>query len=194
MLIEVENTPNPATRKFLPGRTIAPDGAVEFQNDTFQHGDHTRFPPLVYDLFATDYVRSVLIGPDFIAITITQDPAEWSDLAPHILSLLGDHLADGGLLDLQHDAPQIEDESDVQDDPADADIVAQIRELLDTRIRPAVANDGGDIVYRGFRDGTVYLRMKGACSGCPSSTATLQHGVTNLLRHYIPEVIEVRAI
>ena len=131
----------------------------------------------------------MFFGPDFVSVTKAEGSADWSSLKPQILGILVDHFASGAPL-FTGEAPSIE----VHDDPADADIVAQIKELLETRIRPAVANDGGDIIYRGFDKGVVYLQMQGACSGCPSSTATLKGGIENLLKHYVPEVVDVRAV
>lgn len=184
MLIETERTPNPATLKFLPGRPVAVDGTHDFATP-----EVAAISPLAQGLFDLGDVERVFFGPDFITVTKAPGSADWSELKPAILGLIADHFAGGGPLLLQ-DAEQVE----TFDDPADADIVEQIRDLLDTRIRPAVANDGGDIVYRGFQQGVVYLHMQGSCAGCPSSTATLKGGIENLLKYYVPEVVEVRAV
>ncbi len=190
MFIETETTPNPATLKFLPGEQVMAAGTRDFRNE-----DDAAASPLAQALFDLGDVTGVLFGRDFIAVTAAPG-VDWSQLKPQVVALLLDHFITGAPLFAGPDASGIavppEDE-DFGDDPADADIVAQIRELIETRVRPAVANDGGDIVYRGFRDGVVYLTMQGACSGCPSSTATLKNGIESLLKHYVPEVSEVRA-
>jgi Fe-S cluster biogenesis protein NfuA len=185
MFIETERTPNPATLKFLPGRAVTDGASVDFADP-----ETAERSPLAAAIFSLGDVERVLFGGDFVAVTKAPGSADWAELKPQILGVLVDHFASGAPL-MQGDE---EDEVAVHDDPADADIVVQIRELLDTRIRPAVANDGGDIVYRGFDKGVVYLHMRGACSGCPSSTATLKGGIENLLKYYVPEVTEVRAI
>ena len=184
MFIETERTPNPATLKFLPGRALTDGGTVDFP--TPEDADAS---PLARALFELGDVERVFFGADFVSVTKAEGSADWASLKPQILGLLVDHFASGAPLF----AGAGEDEA-IHDDPADADIVAQIRELIDTRIRPAVANDGGDIIYRGFDKGVVYLRMQGACSGCPSSTATLKGGIESLLKHYVPEVVDVRAV
>lgn len=184
MLIETEPTPNPSTLMFRPDRPLLSGAAREFGGWAAAEGS-----PLAKALFALGDVERVLIGADFVSVTKAPGSADWQHLKADVLGVIADHLASG--------APAVTDaaeDEDVSDDPADADIVAQIRELLDSRVRPAVAGDGGDIVYRGFSKGVVSLRMKGACSGCPSSTATLKHGIENLLRYYVPEVTEVRAV
>jgi Fe-S cluster biogenesis protein NfuA len=191
MLIETENTPNPATVKFLPGRAVMGTGTRDFASP-----EEAEASPLADALFGLGDVTGVFFGSDFISVTIAPG-AEWSDVKPEILSILLDHFSANMPLFAPGSAAGIAvpaEEDDFSDDPEDAEIVAQIRELIDTRVRPAVANDGGDIVYRGFDKGTVYLRMHGACSGCPSSTATLKNGIEQLLKHYVPEVTEVRAI
>ncbi|KUR76874.1 NifU family protein [Novosphingobium sp. FSW06-99] len=189
MFIETETTPNPATLKFLPGEVVMTTGTREFTSD-----EEAAVSPLAQGLFALGDVTGVLFGRDFVAVTIAPG-SEWSDAKPQVLAVLLDHfvtqtpLFAGGVADFA-----VPDDNDgVDDDPADADIVDQIKDLIETRVRPAVANDGGDIIYRGFRDGVVFLRMQGACSGCPSSTATLKNGIEALLKHYVPEVNEVRA-
>ena len=189
MFIETETTPNPATLKFLPGEVVMTTGTREFTSD-----EEAAVSPLAQGLFALGDVTGVLFGRDFVAVTIAPG-SEWSDAKPQVLAVLLDHfvtqtpLFAGGIADFA-----VPDDNDgVDDDPADADIVDQIKDLIETRVRPAVANDGGDIIYRGFRDGVVFLRMQGACSGCPSSTATLKNGIEALLKHYVPEVNEVRA-
>ncbi|MBS0475509.1 MAG: NifU family protein [Proteobacteria bacterium] len=190
MFIETETTPNPATLKFLPGEQVMDIGTREFRND-----DEAAASPLAAALFDLGDVTGVFFGRDFISVTAAPG-ADWSALKPQVVALLLDHFVTATPLFHPGSAAGIvvpgEDEG-FDDDPADADIVAQIRELIETRVRPAVANDGGDIIYRGFRDGVVYLVMQGACSGCPSSTATLKNGIESLLKHYVPEVTEVRA-
>ena len=191
MLIETEPTPNPATLKFLPGRTVMDAGTRDFATP-----EEAEASPLAEALFGLGDVTGVFFGRDFISVTAAPG-VSWSDLKPDVLGLLLDHFSaamplfkPGGAADFAVPAAGAE----YGDDPADADIVAQIRELIDTRVRPAVANDGGDIVYRGFDQGKVYLQMQGACSGCPSSTATLKNGIEQLLKYYVPEVTEVRAV
>lgn len=189
MFIETETTPNPATLKFLPGQEVMPAGTREFLNE-----DEAAASPLASTLFDLGDVTGVFYGRDFISVTAAPG-VDWSSLKPQVIGLLLDHFVTGTPLFAAASAGfnvPAEDE-DFGDDPADADVVAQIRELIETRVRPAVANDGGDIVYRGFREGVVFLSMQGACSGCPSSTATLKNGIESLLKHYVPEVTEVRA-
>jgi Fe-S cluster biogenesis protein NfuA len=191
MFIETETTPNPSALKFLPGRQVMPAGTREFAVP-----ESAGASPLAEALFDTGEVTNVFFGSDFVAVTAAPG-VDWSQLKPQVVATLLDHFVSGAPLFTGGSASGIavpaEDAFAVDDDPADADIVAQINELLETRIRPAVANDGGDIIYRGYRDGVVHLQMQGACSGCPSSTATLKHGIEGLLKHYIPEVTEVRA-
>jgi Fe-S cluster biogenesis protein NfuA len=191
MFIETETTPNPAALKFLPGRQVMPAGTREFTDP-----EAAEASPLAQALFDTGEVTNVFLGGDFVSVTAAPG-ADWSQLKPQVVSVLLDHFVSGAPLFVGGGAGGIavpaEESLTVEEDPADADIVAQIHELLESRIRPAVANDGGDIVYRGYRDGIVHLQMQGACSGCPSSTATLKHGIEGLLKHYIPEVTEVRA-
>ncbi len=191
MLIETETTPNPATVKFIPGRVVMGMGTRDFATP-----EEAEASPLASALFGLGDVTGVFFGGDFISVTIAPG-AQWSDVKPEILSILLDHFSANMPLFTPGSAGEIfipEEEEQFADDPADAEIVAQIRDLIDTRVRPAVANDGGDIVYRGFDRGTVYLRMQGACSGCPSSTATLKNGIEQLLKHYVPEVTDVRAV
>ncbi|GLV25492.1 NifU family protein [Sphingobium sp. Cam5-1] len=191
MLIETEPTPNPATVKFIPGRVVMGMGTRDFATP-----EEAEASPLADALFGLGDVTGVFFGGDFISVTIAPG-AQWSDVKPDILSILLEHFSANMPLFTPGSAGEIfipEEEEEFTDDPADAEIVAQIRDLIDTRVRPAVANDGGDIVYRGFERGTVYLRMQGACSGCPSSSATLKNGIEQLLKHYVPEVTEVRAV
>ena len=190
MFIETETTPNPATLKFLPGEVVMATGTREFTSD-----EQAAVSPLAQSLFALGDVTGVFFGREFVSVTIAPGAA-WSDAKPQVLAVLLDHfvtqtpLFAAGVADF---AVPGEDDDAPADDPADADIIDQIKDLIETRVRPAVANDGGDIIYRGFRDGVVYLRMQGACSGYPSSTATLKNGIESLLKHYVPEVSEVRA-
>lgn len=184
MRIETETTPNPATLKFLPGGPVSPAGSVDFADP-----ESAAISPLATQLFQLGDVERVHFGADFISVTKAPGSAEWLTLKPEVLGLILDHYASGA--PLLHTAAA---EAETFDDPEDADIVAQIKELIDARVRPAVANDGGDIIYRGFQKGVVYLHMQGSCAGCPSSTATLKGGIENLLRYYVPEVVEVRAV
>lgn len=191
MLIETELTPNPATIKFLPGRPVMSAGTRDFATP-----EEAEASPLADALFGLGDVTGVFFGGDFISVTIAPG-TEWQDVKPDILSILLDHYSANMPLFAPGSAGDIivpADEDILTDDPEDIEIVAQIRDLIDTRVRPAVANDGGDIIYRGFDKGTVYLKMQGACSGCPSSTATLKNGIEQLLKHYVPEVTEVRAV
>ncbi len=189
MFIETETTPNPATLKFLPGETVMQSGTREFASP-----EAAEASPLAEALFGTGEVTGVFFGSDFVSVTAAPC-ADWSMLKPQVVSVLLDHFISKAPLFHPGNAASIAvpAEEAIDDDPADAEIVAQIRELIESRVRPAVAGDGGDIQYRGFRDGVVFLTMHGACSGCPSSTATLKHGIEGLLKHYVPEVTEVRA-
>lgn len=192
MFIETETTPNPASLKFLPGREVMSAGTREFATP-----EAAEASPLAQAIFDTGEVVNVFFGADFVSVTAAPG-VNWSDLKPQVVAILLDHFVSEAPLFAGGDASgiSIPDEDTalmVEEDPADADIVSQINELLETRIRPAVAGDGGDIAYRGFKDGIVYLTLQGACSGCPSSTATLKHGIEGLLKHYVPEVVEVRA-
>ena len=191
MFIETETTPNPASLKFLPGQQVMASGTREFASP-----EAAEASPLAQAVFDTGEVVNVFFGSDFISVTAAPG-VSWTDLKPQVVSILLDHFVSEAPLFTGGSAAGIsvpeEESMVVEDDPAHADIIAQIHELLETRIRPAVAGDGGDIAYRGFKDGIVYLTMQGACSGCPSSTATLKHGIEGLLKHYVPEVVEVRA-
>ncbi len=194
MLIETERTPNPATLKFLPGRQVMTAGTRDFANP-----EEAEASPLAEALFTLGDVTGVFFGSNFISVTIAPG-SEWSDVKTDVLAILLDHFTAeiplfkiGTAAAIQVPSEQ-EQEAILSDDPEDAEIVAQIRDLIDTRVRPAVANDGGDIIYRGFDKGKVYLQMQGACSGCPSSTATLKNGIESLLKHYVPEVTEVLSV
>ena len=186
MFIQTEATPNPATLKFLPGRVVMPEGT--FEAKTPESGAAS---PLAQRLFAVPGVTGVFFGYDFI--TVTKADGEWQHLKPAILGAVMEHFMSGAPV-LRDAADGLDDDGEEFFDPEDAGTVATIKELLETRIRPAVAGDGGDITFRGYRDGIVYLVMKGACSGCPSSTATLKHGIQNLMRHFLPDVREVQAV
>ncbi|MFL6858690.1 MAG: NifU family protein [Allosphingosinicella sp.] len=191
MLIQTEPTPNPSTLKFLPGERVMDAGTRDFATP-----EEAEASPLAEAIFAAGDVEGVFFGRDFISVTAAPG-ADWARLKPEVLSVLLDHFAGGAPLFRPAGAGGIAVDAadeDYGEDPADADIVAQIRELIETRVRPAVAQDGGDIVYRGFRGGRVYLAMHGACSGCPSSTMTLKHGIESLLKHYVPEVEAVEAV
>jgi Fe-S cluster biogenesis protein NfuA len=187
MFIQTEATPNPATLKFIPGRIVLDSGTMEFSNR-----DSANRSPLAARLFEVPGITGVFFGSDFV--TVTKAAGDWQQLKPAILGAIMEHYMSGAPL-LADGSAANDDEADEADEffnEADADTVAQIKDLIETRVRPAVANDGGDITFRGFKDGVVYLNMKGACAGCPSSTATLQHGIQNLLRHFVPDVVEVR--
>ena len=186
MFIQTEATPNPATLKFLPGRAVMPDGTLDLRDVA----DAER-SPLAQRLFGVSGVSGVFLGSDFI--TVTKSDGEWPHLKPAILGAIMEHFMSGAPVLAAGSAADVIEEGEFFD-PADAETVETIKDLLETRIRPAVAGDGGDITFRGYRDGTVYLAMKGSCSGCPSSTATLKHGIQNLLRHFLPDVREVEAI
>lgn len=189
MLIETEATPNPATLKFLPGQAVMAASDTRY----FADADEAVASPLAEALFDLGDVSGVFFGRDFVSVTAGPG-VEWRSLKPEVLSVLLDHFSAQAPLFRAGTADAIEVAPEKGfDDPADADIVDQIKDLIETRVRPAVARDGGDIVYRGFKEGTVYLAMHGACSGCPSSTATLKQGIEQLLKHYVPEVTDVRA-
>ncbi|MGL4729648.1 MAG: NifU family protein [Bosea sp. (in: a-proteobacteria)] len=186
MFIQTEATPNPATLKFLPGKAVMGQGTFEAKTP-----DDAHVSPLAQRLFAVNGVNGVFLGSDFITVTKTE--GEWQHLKPAILGAIMEHFTSGApVMASGQTGPSDEEEEFF--DPADAQTVATIKDLLETRIRPAVAGDGGDITFRGFKEGTVYLTMKGSCSGCPSSTATLKHGIQNLLRHFLPDVREVEAV
>ncbi|WP_029057811.1 NifU family protein [Stappia stellulata] len=184
MFIQTEATPNPATLKFLPGRIVLSQGTMDFRKS-----EDTGASPLAEKLFEVEGVEGIFFGHDFISVT--KGDAEWQHIKPAVLGAIMEHFMSG--------APVTRDEMGEESDEeffeeGDETTVGTIKELIETRVRPAVAQDGGDITFRGFRDGVVYLSMRGACSGCPSSTATLKHGIQNLLRHFVPEVEEVRAM
>lgn len=191
MFIETETTPNPAALKFLPGQTVMEVGRREFATP-----EAAEASPLAQAIFDTGEVVNVFFGADFVSVTAAPG-ADWSALKPQVVAILLDHFISEAPLFAGGSAGGIavppELEMAVEDRPEDAEVIAAITELLETRVRPAVAGDGGDIAYRGFRDGVVYLTLQGSCSGCPSSTATLKHGIEGLLKHYVPEVVEVRA-
>ena len=185
MFIQTEQTPNPQTLKFLPGKVVMDDGTAFFQNI-----EESSNSPFAKRLFDVDGVEGVFFGSDFITITKTQS-IDWQVMKPLILGSIMDHYNSG---EETISKDEKNDNKNIKSDDKDDDVVKQIKELLDTRVRPAVAMDGGDIVYDSFKDGIVYLHMQGACSGCPSSTATLKMGIENMLKHYVPEVQEVRPI
>ena len=183
MFIQTEATPNPATLKFLPGRAVMDSGTAHFET-----ADAATRSPLAERLFQVPGVEGVFLGADFVTVTKAGD-RDWQVLKPALLGAIMEHFTAG--------QPVMVADADVADESfseADAEIVDQIKGLLDTRVRPAVAQDGGDIVFRGFEKGVVYLHMQGSCSGCPSSTATLKMGIENMLKHYVPEVTEVRPV
>ena len=184
MFIQTETTPNPATLKFLPGQSVLDMGTADFPTP-----DSAAKSPLAARVFGVDGVTGVFLGNDFVTVT-KEDGVAWDHVKPSILGAIMEHFQSG--------APAMEGEAQAahasNHDEADDAVAGQIVELLDTRVRPAVAQDGGDITFHGFDRGVVYLQMRGACAGCPSSTMTLKMGIENLLRHYIPEVTEVRAV
>ena len=185
MFIQTEATPNPATLKFLPGKPVLPGSTRDYR----EAGEAAE-SPLAQRLFSVNGVSGVFLGQDFI--TVTKSGAEWQHLKPAILGLIMDHYLSGAPVLLTSAGGETAPEEFF--DQADGEIVSTIKQLLDTRVRPAVAQDGGDITFHGFKEGVVFLNMKGSCAGCPSSTATLKHGIENLLRHFVPEVSEVRAV
>ena len=185
MFIQTERTPNPATLKFLPGEAVMSTGTADFRDV-----ESAERSPLARRLFQVEGVTGVFFGGDFVSVSKSDD-ADWQLLKPVILGVIMEHFVAGHPL-LLDDAAQTAEE--VADDGADVEIIAQIKELLDTRVRPAVAQDGGDITYQGFQNGVVMLQLQGSCQGCPSSTMTLKMGIENMLKHYIPEVVEVRAV
>ncbi len=187
MFIETEVTPNPDTLKFLPERTVLENGTANFTSI-----EGAEASPLAEAMFALSGVRGVFLGYDFVTITKATE-LEWGEVKPQVLAGLMQFFASGAPVLLRPDAADAQAAA-VDEDEADADIISQIKTLLDEKIRPAVAGDGGDIIYRGFKEGVVYLQMQGACAGCPSSTITLKHGIENLLKHYVPEVVDVRAV
>jgi Fe-S cluster biogenesis protein NfuA len=183
MFIQTEATPNPATLKFLPGRPVLEGGTLDIQSR-----DAAAQSPLAIRLFDVANVGGVFFGSDFISVTKTG--GDWQLMKPAILGVIMEHYMSG--TPLLADNVQPAAAADEFFDAKDAETVATIKDLIETRVRPAVAGDGGDITFRGYKEGIVYLNMQGACSGCPSSTATLKHGIQNLLRHFVPEVVEVR--
>lgn len=184
MFIQTEATPNPATLKFIPGRDVLADGTADFRSKS-----DAAASPLATRLFAIEGVDGVFLGSDFISVT--KGDIEWQHLKPMILGAIMEHYMSGAPATGEEDPNDSAVESY---DPEDESTVATIKELLETRVRPAVAQDGGDITFSGFRNGVVYLHMRGACSGCPSSTATLRHGIENLLKHFLPEVQAVEPV
>jgi len=190
MLIRTEHTPNPATRKFLPGQPVMESGTRDFAN-----AETAEASPLASALFASGLVEGVFYGRDFLSVTAAPG-VSWTDLEPLVVETLLDHFVSGAPLFAAGTAAgiHISDGPAFEEDPADADIIDQLKEIIETRVRPAVAQDGGDIVYKGYKDGRLYLSMHGACSGCPSSTVTLKRGIESLVRHYVPEVLSVEAV
>lgn len=179
MFIQTEATPNPDTLKFLPGCQVMGSGTANFTKVS-----EAGASPLAQRLFGIEGVGGVFLGSDFI--TVTRNDAEWDALRPRVLAAVMDHFTQGEAV--------MAGETESDDGAEDSEVVKQIKELLETRVRPAVAQDGGDIVFRSFEEGVVYLHMQGACAGCPSSTMTLKNGIENMLRHYVPDVQEVRAV
>ncbi|WP_375623912.1 MULTISPECIES: NifU family protein [unclassified Bartonella] len=190
MFIQTETTPNPATLKFLPGRVVLSEGVLEFRDPE----EAAKNSPLAAKLFNIPNINGVFLGYDFI--TVSKKEGEWQHLKPVILGTIMEHFLSNEPVITTNATTQAQTHALNEEfyDENDADIVLTIKELLETRIRPAVANDGGDITFRGFENGIVYLNMQGSCAGCPSSTATLKHGIENLLRHFIPEVLGVEAM
>jgi len=185
MFIQTEATPNPATLKFIPGKPVLPGGTREYRKaaDALES-------PLAEKLFGVSGVSGVFLGHDFI--TVTKGGGEWQHLKPAILGTIMDHYLSGAPVLTDATIPEPEGEEFFADEHSE--VVKTIKDLLESRVRPAVAQDGGDITFKGFKEGVVYLNMKGSCAGCPSSTATLKHGIENLLRHFVPEVTEVRPV
>jgi Fe-S cluster biogenesis protein NfuA len=190
MLIRTEQTPNPATRKFLPGQAVMVAGTRDFAD-----AETAQASPLAQALFDSGMVEGVFYGSDFVSVTAAAG-VSWTDLEPLVLETLLDHFVSGAPLFAAGSAAgiHIAQDDDFDDDPADAEIIDQIKDLIETRVRPAVAQDGGDIVYKGYKDGHLFLSMHGACSGCPSSEVTLKRGIESLIRHYVPEVESVEAV
>jgi Fe-S cluster biogenesis protein NfuA len=184
MFIQTEATPNPASLKFLPGRVVLGSGTAEYRT-----ADEAVTSPLAERLFAVDGVGGVFLGNDFI--TVTKSDGEWPHIKPAVLGAIMEHFMSGMPVLRQEQAQNVGGEFFA---PEDAETVATIKDLIETRVRPAVAQDGGDITFQGFRDGVVFLNMRGSCAGCPSSTATLKHGIQNLLRHFVPEVREIQEV
>ena len=190
MLIRTEHTPNPTTRKFLPGQPVMDSGTRDFAEATSAEAS-----PLAQALFATGMVEGVFYGRDFISVTAAPG-VSWTDLEPVVVEALLDHFVTGATLFKAGSAAAIHiaDDAAFDEDPADAEIIDQIKELIETRVRPAVAQDGGDIVYKGYKEGRLFLSMHGACQGCPSSEITLKRGIESLIKHYVPEVETIEAI
>ena len=186
MFIQTEATPNPATLKFIPGRPVLDRGTLEFRDAT-----ESKSSPLAARLFEIEGVKGVFFGTDFISVT--KGDGEWQHLKPAILGAIMEHYLSCEAVTDEESAGDSGESGEFYA-PEDEDTVKTIKELLETRVRPAVAQDGGDITFKGYREGVVFLNMRGACSGCPSSTATLRHGIENLLRHFVPEVQEVRPV
>ena len=184
MFIQTEPTPNPATLKFIPGRPVLGEGTADYRSP-----EEASESPLAQRLFEIEGVKGVFLGADFISVT--KSDVEWQHLKPAILGAIMEHYMSGAPVLASESA---NDAAGMNYDPKDEEIVMTIKELLETRVRPAVAQDGGDITFHGYRNGIVYLHMRGACAGCPSSTATLRHGIENLLRHFCPEVQEVQPV
>jgi Fe-S cluster biogenesis protein NfuA len=185
MFIQTEATPNPATLKFLPGKPVLGRGTLDIPNK-----EAAAQSPLAERLFGLPNVSGVFFGSDFISVT--KNGGDWQQMKPAILAAIMEHYISGAPIVAQDATPA--GDADEFFDAKDASTVATIKDLIETRVRPAVAGDGGDITFKGYKEGVVYLHMKGACSGCPSSTATLKHGIQNLLRHFVPDVTEVRPI
>jgi Fe-S cluster biogenesis protein NfuA len=186
MFIQTENTPNPRTLKFLPGREVMPTGSASFSDK-----EAAEASPLAEALFGLNHVEGLFFGSDFVTVT-KADAVGWEVLKPHVLTTIMEHFVAGRPI-LASDTKKTVKKASTEEEN-DSDLVKQIKELIDTRVRPAVAEDGGDIVFCGFADGTVFLELHGACSGCPSSTMTLKNGIENMLKHYVPEVQRVEAI
>ncbi len=187
MFIQTEETPNPAALKFLPGRPVLETGVADFTTR-----ESAARSPLARLLFEIDGVAGVFLGSDFVTVTKTGEK-NWQVLKPMVLGAIMDHFtANVPVMEAGEDAGA--DDREFNDDDVDGEIIEQIKELIETRVRPAVAQDGGDIVYKGFKNGTVYLNLRGSCAGCPSSSATLKMGIENMLKHYVPEVLQVEAV
>jgi len=186
MFIQTEETPNPAALKFLPGKAVLASGVADFTSH-----DAAQRSPLARLLFEIDGVAGVFLGSDFVTVTKAGDKS-WQVLKPMVLGAVMDHFTSGA--PIMETAEDTSDDDEINDESVDGEIISQIKELIDTRVRPSVAQDGGDIIYKGFKNGTVYLSLRGSCAGCPSSTATLKMGIENMLRHYVPEVQQVEAI
>jgi Fe-S cluster biogenesis protein NfuA len=187
MFIQTERTPNPATLKFLPGREVMAQGTANFPDAASADPS-----PLATALFEIDDVTGVFFGADFVTVTKADSTADWQELKPQVMATLMRHFTSGAPILIETAAAPVVDAGHY--DPQDQDIVDQIQAILEEKVRPAVARDGGDILFHGFKDGIVYLAMQGSCQGCPSSTMTLKNGIEGLLKHYVPEVVDVRAI